>query len=82
MSAEKLGLPSLSNVEFFHRIPKIWEIWDPAPEFMNKLSKSELVQIASVGIRFSQKMINIKMEELKIQQEFLGEIENTIREFK
>jgi hypothetical protein len=82
MSADKLGLPNLRNVEFFHKIPKIWEIWDPAPEFMNKLNKAELVQIASVGIRFSQKMINLKMEEMKVQQEFLGEIEKTIREFR
>ena len=77
-------LPKISRVEFSDRfrIPRLFEIWDPAPELFNKLTKDELKRVTKIGIQYSQKMIELTMQELKITQDYLGQIEKMVDHFE
>ncbi len=77
-------LAKIDRVEFSDRfrIPRLFEIWDPAPELFIKLTKDELKRVTRLEIQDSQKMIELTMAELKITQEFLGNIVEMVDGFK
>jgi hypothetical protein len=83
MSAEKMNLPGLENVNYFGGyIAKLMEVADPIPDLYRQLSKAELIKLVAVGIKYQGKLIAAEIQRLNIQAAALEEIQKTIGTFK
>lgn len=83
MSAEKINLPGLENVNYIGGyISKLMEIADPVPDLYRLLTKAELVKLVSIGIKYQGKLIAAEVQRLNVQAAALEEIQKAIGSFR
>ena len=82
MNEEKMKLPDMGRVNIIGGLnPKLMEIGDP-PQFLEKLTKAELLKLVNVSIQFQNKLIEVEMDRLKVQANALNEVQKVINSFK
>jgi hypothetical protein len=83
MGSDEIKLAGLQNVRVFSRsiIPHIMEIADPGPELYQKLDIKQLTRLMAIGLKYQNKLIAVEMDQLKLQQEAIAEMEKTIEGF-
>ena len=81
MPEENVRLPSMERVKIVGGLyPKLMEIADPVPDwFIERLTKTELVKVIEVGLRYQNRLVEVERERLNAQAEALQDMQKVIQ---